>query len=167
MLIKEIYNALDEEDTADDDIERAKKTVVNKVSSDQDLTPDESELAVSSADKSDRTTLSQSMKRGIKEDSNNKKEFVIYDFDWGSSINSDGSHWSEWQRGKVDANGAEEHIPSGSGWEMNFTSFKSRSDALATAQYLRKKGKLKRFQVITMNQYLNHIKSIDTNSQHK
>ena len=62
LLISEIVNAvLREEDTADYEINKAKRTVVDKLKNNKDLSEPESELAVSSADKSQRSKLGQNI----------------------------------------------------------------------------------------------------------
>lgn len=64
-LISEIVEIM-ESDDATKDIERAKKTVADKLKNNKDLSPDESELAVSSTDKDNRTKLSQSISSTVK-----------------------------------------------------------------------------------------------------
>lgn len=64
-LISEIIEIM-ESDDATKDIERAKNTVADKLKNNKELSPEESELAVSSTDKDDRTKLSQSISSTVK-----------------------------------------------------------------------------------------------------
>jgi len=64
-LISEIVDIMESED-ATKDIERAKKTVADKLKNNKDLSPDESELAISSTDKDNRSKLSQNISSTVK-----------------------------------------------------------------------------------------------------
>lgn len=69
-----------------------------------------------------------------------KPEYILHDLDFEAHVNPDGSLWHEWQRdGSFLSN-----------WEMNFSFYSCRSEAISYA----KKLKIKRFQVKTVKQYL-------------